>query len=299
MGTAAHARFDWYQGSLDAFPFDIAAACMTMPGAHELERGDGFNRYPHALRAKDAKGNILATILHGGTNGSPNVLASGPSSPDLARALASAFGRTGALAGDAPKALRITRADSCVDLRQSYQDIISDLRRLVRSCGMSGQSITNDDPDKGCTYYVGSTKAAVRIRVYEKGKELLAKGEPLGDYSLDTVRFEIQLRPNGPMREQMAHMTAAELWGATNVSRWIAMKHLDANPTAFVMQRMTLSPYERRLEVLNQQYGKTFDEMLRREGSWDAVGDLIAELRGSAGDVVHDGVVRRPGRDVQ
>jgi hypothetical protein len=279
---------------------------MKMAGATSFEEGRGFNRYLYSARVLDAEGRTLATINHGGDNGLPNVMSSGMAAPELARVLRQLCSEgagsdipSGVRAPLLPNKLRITRVDSCIDVLTPFKDVIPHLQKLARDCGVSGQMIVPDDLEKGCTYYMGSPKSAVRSRHYEKGKELRAKGEALGDYSIETLRHELQCRPSGPMRFQMASMEPDDLWGATNWTRWSFHFFVARNAKAFLMQQPTKTDYDRRLAVLVQQYGKTFDEMRRREGSWDAVGDLIAELRGSAGDVVHDGVVRRPGRDVQ
>src|SRR5438034_5777641 len=70
----------------------------------------------------------------------------------------------------------------------------------------------------GRTFYVGSPKSAVRVTVYEKGKEYQARG--ILNASPHWVRVEGRFRPRKrPARMALAAATPAECFGLAQWTR--------------------------------------------------------------------------------
>ena len=204
-------RFDWYQATIDDYPRVIADALMTLPGAHDLQHGRGRLNYRESSVVVGIDGHPLATILHGGLNGAPNAFASG----ENAVAFSETIRRTW------PEAHRVTRLDSCEDVRMPFQAAHSACQAIAAELGVKGKTDAPDDPEDGATYYMGAPSSRARIRCYEKGKQLRAQGHEDADPLI--VRFELQLRPNDVQaKRQAASIAPGEAWGATALARRVA-----------------------------------------------------------------------------
>lgn len=128
--------------------------------------------------------------------------------------------------------------------------------------------------ERGRTLYLGSRSSSVFARLYEKGKEQLAKGND--EAPADWVRLELVYRPKGrPAREAASHLSPLDMWGVALWSRSL----LDA-VSGVKVARAALSAYqpgddERALRALVRQYGATLERLRDRLGSDEAVGKWI------------------------
>ena len=93
------------------------------------------------------------------------------------------------------------------------------------------------------TYYVGSPSASVRLRIYDKGKEIRVKGTKFWfsdiwkvDYVTDVWRVEFQMRR--PLLRQFQINTLEEFWQKIGdvwsylTTEWISFRHEDNDRTA-------------------------------------------------------------------
>lgn len=151
----------------------------------------------------------------------------------------------------------------------------------------------------GKTDYLGSRSSPVFGRIYEKGKQVLSRGdhvewdevpEGLGPAGLDGwVRCEIEVKPKHPLaRESLARMSPDEVWGCCAWANELRseMGHLAA-PRFDVGSVWRPSNTERLYRALLRQYGRFLDEQAADLGSWECVGlqlrDELSELRRSRG----------------
>ena len=149
--------------------------------------------YSSALQLFDLSGDSIASVEFG--KGAPRtlVISTGAEPNDLVR---------GALAV-ADSDSRATRVDSAIDLTGDF-DQLAGLVKTAASSPRRGKPIGFQNliqSDAGSTLYIGSPASAGRVRLYEKGREQRAKGNPRAP--LDWVRCEIQWRPrvsSGPVR---------------------------------------------------------------------------------------------------
>ena len=189
----------------------LTKACLGIGGAYpRVIDGKGRFNYLYSRTIEDG-GDRVATILYGGSNGHPNVEASG----DRAPALAELLRRLGAH--------RVTRCDPCVDLYGAglFEELQQLALAIAAEFGLQTRLVGSpSDPRAGRTLYVGSRKSAVFLRIYEKGKAERGRYGDLPDDALDNwVRVELEVKPQKEMKERAALLEPADFWG---VSAWTA-----------------------------------------------------------------------------
>jgi hypothetical protein len=120
----------------------------------------------------------------------------------------------------------------------------------------------------GRTIYLGAPSSYVQARLYEKGKQL-------GSHP-DWVRLEIQVRPSGEGKSNLASVEAAQLFSVCPwtraLSERVGIPELEA-----VRIRDPKHPAddERALEYMVRQYGGLLRRTEERLGSWEAVSELL------------------------
>lgn len=202
-------KFDWYRATVPARPESVVSGCLAMAGkGAEVVEGKGRFNYTHSTSVMLGNDRV-ATVLHGGSNGNPNVEASGEWSPALALML-----REGGQH-------RVTRCDVAID--QYGDGVFADLEKLALrvasdfnlNCRKVGSPL---DRTAGETIYLGSRKSAVFARIYEKGK---AERGVYGDIDPALlngwVRCELEVKPQKDMKAQAALMEPDAFWG---ISAW-------------------------------------------------------------------------------
>jgi len=205
-------KFDWYRATVPAHPDLIRDACVELAGdGVEVEEGRGRFNYLRSTTISQG-GERVATILHGGSNGHPNVEASGDRAPALAGLLRS------------NGAHRVTRCDIAVDLYGDtlFADMEGLLLRIGSDYGLKVRKIASPlDRDAGETVYLGSRASAVFVRVYEKGKAdgVGVYGDTAPSVLHPWVRCELEVKPEKGMKSVAASMPPEAFWG---VSEWTA-----------------------------------------------------------------------------
>lgn len=265
-------RFDWYQSTFyDDIPpsvlFDKIGA--DLPGAHRVQSGQkGQNGYANSAVMFDQEDHPLATMLYGGNGGArPNIRATGPDAPAFA---------------DTVRTLRlqhgVTRGDACTDLEgEDFGVVVSDVRTILNRNGMFGLTHVPDDPESGSTYYAGAASSAVRLRVYRKDLQLIAKGIDPSEFPQPIVRVEAQIRPRTATRRTFATMEPDEYFGSAKWLRAVSSAVLEHNPKAIVMQRREPSTFDRQVTWLRNQAHNALTAILERNPGDEAFGRFIRE----------------------
>lgn len=269
MGNLEH-QFDWYQASV---PFQPEALTQTllrhMPEGTRTTAGNGFNSFKHRVDFSTPDGELIATSMHGGVNPHPNVKASGDHAPALA----------GVLRHIAP-AHRVSRLDVAIDMRGEglFDEVFRIMARVGREHRLKGEKILPDDPDDGATYYLGARSAALRVRCYEKGKQLhKLTGDPVWRQFFDWTRLELQVRPEKGFKNEAATMPPEAFWGCSRWTTDLAQQTLATNPERVGMKPTRIADHERAMRCLAHQYGATLTRQAAKLGSWEAVGLDLAE----------------------
>lgn len=174
-------------------------------------------------------------------------------------------------------AARATRLDSAIDVFGGDFDQLAGLVGSAAKMPKNGapvRSFERWDSPTGRTLYVGSRAAAVRVRVYEKGREQRAKGND--DAPLDWVRLELQWRPKGAKRTAALDFTPAEIWGASawtaDVARQLLhddVQHVEGSPE--------LTSFEQSYQWLCKSAAGVFQRAVARYGLDVVLGDLMGQ----------------------
>jgi DNA relaxase NicK len=211
-------RFDAYACTLASTPEKVLSEVLENLPYSGLETGreKGKNNYEFADVVKDALGETVCMVLHGGNGGKPHLRAQGVYSPDIATIVRGIW-------PEHP----VTRADVAVDF--DGQDAFAKLHRLLDGqaarrglkVDMAGDWRANRDPLAGRTFYLGARSSTAFLRLYEKGLQQVAKHRHSDEtVSLDWTRLEIEVKPQSKdARYRAAHLAPADFWGVTTWSR--------------------------------------------------------------------------------
>lgn len=256
-------QFDWYQATVYASPEALISELLAnLPEGTLRAEGKGFNSYSRRADLYNSEGEVYATAMHGGVNPHPNVKSTSDHAPALA----------GVLRHRWPDH-RISRLDVAVDYRgeSAFDDTVRLMSAVGRSHRMKGEKIIPDDLDDGSTYYLGSRTSSLRVRCYEKGKELFKKtGDPVWRNFFDWTRIELQVRPEKAFKSVAAKMEPADFWGCAQWTRDLAAGVLELNPEAVTMKPTRIADHERAMRALTAQYGPTILRHVEKLGSWEA-----------------------------
>lgn len=251
------ARFDWYQGTIDAPAEEIGEGLRTsLPGAEAFRAGPGRQNYHHSMAVLNGDGETLATILHGGPNGNPNAYASGGNAEAFAATLRKLW----------PDQHKVTRLDSCEDLRGDYSAIRDRCRLLAAPAGVTGYEHAAHGEEKGSTDYLGASTSRVQHRCYEKGKQMAARVREADAVPLDWVRLEVQWRPDKGGRALAASVSPDDVWGVSPWVRSIAREVIGRCPDRLRAQPRLLTDFERTHAAFLLQYGPHLTRLHFKEG---------------------------------
>jgi hypothetical protein len=173
----------------------------------------------------------VATILHGGPNGHPNVEASGERAPALADLLR-ACGEH-----------RVTRCDVAIDLygSQAFERTERIAHAIAADAGLQLRKIASPiDRTAGETVYLGSRTSALYARIYEKGKAERAVYSDMRSDELEPwVRCELEVKPQKEMKALAATMSPEAFWGCSEWTARLAQEAfaMSPNPVPFHPRR--------------------------------------------------------------
>src|SRR5665811_2181912 len=145
----------------------------------------------------------VATVYAGGPNGAPHAVATGLASEKFAAVVRRNW----------PNAQRVSRVDSRIDFGGAESDsrtwdiLYATVVAFARERGLA-TTIHGDflgSGEAGRTLYVGSPKSEVRLRLYEKSKEVRAHSRTRsGSVVSDWVRVEVEVKPRKRTARQRA-----------------------------------------------------------------------------------------------
>jgi Replication initiation factor len=264
LSVFSPARFDWYQGTVLE---EARVSAVDVLGVHAdapPARIKGQNGYSRGW-ALTLEGETFARIYQ--SDGKPDhVLSSGPDAHRVARVLRA----------HAPH--QVTRADVCLDYAGG-SDTFRRIYALAELVALGGSRVTLRDViertplGEAATLYVGSRSSENLVRLYEKGKQDTA-------YPADTVRLEVQVRPD--RKDRKVHAASLEpegFWGFAKWARTLRGMLGDEVP-AVAPRSARVSDLDGALNAMTLQYGARLLELAQLlEGDLEAIAvDLLTRV---------------------
>jgi hypothetical protein len=236
-----------------------------------LTHGPGRFNYLHASTVTLGDDRI-ATVLHGGPNGQPNVEASGEQAPALADLLRS----------KGPH--RVTRCDVAVDLygQGVYRQLEAIGLAIAEQHRLKSQRIHHPlNEHLGSTLYLGSRKSPLFARIYEKGKADAAKyGHQ--DADLDPwVRLELEVKPEKEMKALASTLPPEAFWGCGVWTRQLAQEALSMTSEPIPFRPLRRSNNDLAYYHACEQYAQVFRKrcMVHHNGNREEfLRDLLARV---------------------
>lgn len=172
---------------------------------------------------------------------------------------------------------RVSRLDACEDFdAPGAWDALASL--CLRVADDAGVVVKHEGDfhraERGRTLYLGAPSSVLRVRLYEKGKQLAAAGDPSA--RPDHVRLEAQARPQREGKAAAASVMPAQVFG---MAAWSA--ELLARVAGTEVPRITVgsvwspSDDERAYRWMIRQYGPMLQRLAAALGSWECVGLTI------------------------
>lgn len=261
MGSLTH-QFDWYQATVPAHhELLIRQLLANAPEGTQRVNGKGAWNYLESA-ALVSDGEVITKVYHGGQNGHPNASSTGDHAPALAGVLRACFPDH-----------RVSRLDVAIDMRGDglFDDVVGVMSRVGREYRLKGEKIIPDDLDDGSTYYLGSRASPLRVRCYEKGKQLHKfTGDAVWRLFFDWTRLELQVRPEKDFKTLAAKMEPEAFWGCAAWTRELADGALAMSPEPVTMKPARIADQERAMRFLVTQYGDTIRRQMRKLGGPDA-----------------------------
>lgn len=264
-------RFDWYQPTISENPIVLVETLKASLAADgEIIEGRGRQNYRQSFRILDARGERVAEVLAGGSNGDPNVTASGIVTPRFVEVVREFWPDH-----------RVTRFDAAEDMAQegALDTLEAVCRGLAKDLGIRGRAVVPDDPSEGRTYYLGAPSSDTRVRLYDKTAETRGKLPPERHDEVPDhwARLEVQVRPRKEWKRYAAQATPEQAWGFAGWTHELAKRALSLQIQRITMQAGRETDDERAFRFMVMQYGPLLQRMLRDLGSWDCVGLTIGE----------------------
>lgn len=243
-------RWDWYASTIRAEPGAILG-CLAVGLGAQVRLGRGMHSYQRGAELL-RKGEPVARMIWdaGREDMPPHAWASGEEAVDFADLVREAY----------PDSHYVTRIDSASDFNEpgAWERLFGAARKVRDHAGVKGRLILPDDVREGRTYYLGAPSSDVRVRIYEKGAQVMGAHcieagtvNPLADW----VRVELQLRPGRVAREAVAKMSPAEVWGCSPWVKALANEVNGMNVERFKMTEKRMSSDERSRYFMLLQYG--------------------------------------------
>jgi hypothetical protein len=287
------AVFDWYAATIPDIP-DRAHAVLAARLGAELRPAKGLHGYSMGTDfTRD--GDVIAKMIWGGEQ-SPHAWASGSDAREFAQVVREEWPdhyvtrvdvAYDFLEGEPWAALY----ESCITTAD-YLDTGEPRERPLRVATLGDWVRADEGYPGGRTLYVGSMKSPVLARLYEKGKQMRALfPDQVDKYPEGWVRLELQVRPSGDARKELAKKSPAEFWGTARWARSLHGRVFSSQLEAVLLAEHRAPDDERAWQFMLRQYGpmlKRRVQELARDGSqaelraaWLAIGVELGQRLGS------------------
>lgn len=253
-------KFDWYAATLPEAPEAVIGAALHAFDLASVRPGKPLHGYTDAAEVHRGD-TVLLRCLWGGHNGpDTHAWASGTHAPEWAE-----------LAREEWQGHRVTRVDVAADFcaPEVWPILYRAATQLADKYGLKTQLVGDYLGEKdGRTMYLGAPSSPVRVRLYEKGKQV--RGDP------NWVRAEVVVKPkNKEARVQASRMAPNAVWGA---AAWTAeYAEQLGGPVARWKAGTVWQPEDddRAYKALLRQYGPL---LTRLAGSdWEGLGKRLRE----------------------
>ena len=266
--------FDCYNATVFAHYSEIMDHLeqALLDAGFDTQRSDGppIKFYARNSLLTDRTGYRLLQVRSGGSNPHPFVECKGPQSVPVAQALREQFRHRPARIDSAFDRAAPGLFGRMVDLSAAFE------RKYGLKRNFAGAS--PEHPNRGTTVYLGSRKAMVFVRIYQKGLQIAEEQglapEAISDELRNWVRIELEFKPQKrPAKEAAAQLDPVGCWG---VSQWIcdfAMQALSVEAERVNVIQRRVSDHDRALRFMAQQYRSHLDQLLH-----DCKGDYAAAM---------------------
>ena len=261
-------RFDAYTATTRAMKAEEAFPLFFRLG-DEIKMTRGHNHFKERMAAVDASGSEVGFVQWGGSHGDRIMIeVKGERTPAFVDKLR-----------EAAEEHRCTRGDACADFDSSgeFERLYGHLKVIKEQRDIYSQHLGDwDKPDLGRTYFMGAKSSAVRVRLYEKGKQPEYRHLSRPNWA----RLEVQVRPaTTDQKIQFAKLGPDALWGAGRWTRDIAavvlQNHIEPHPAGTTYR---LTSDETALRWMCKQYGSRLLNLADELGGWDVLGLTLGEM---------------------
>lgn len=278
------AAFDWYQATIPQPVNDVLEVLSGLSERLAISHGRGMHGYAQTTMLGNDQDGTVARVWHGGTHEYPHAVLSGEWAQPGAELIRASFP---------------LHTVSRLDVREDFSDegafdaiqphLLSAAASHRLKVGTAGDHLLTM---KGRTVYLGAASSAVRLRLYDKREEMLAKYGSDCDRQLAAkglkipdhlARLEAQIRPH--TKEARAEFASIEPVDALGCSRWMrevwkAVAGLELTPVQ-VGRGYREADDARAYRYLLAQYGGLLRRMQTELGSWDCLGLQIGHDLGA------------------
>lgn len=272
---------DWYQATISDNYQNVMGYISNNLNGKWKAATSGQMGYENRLWFNDNFDITVATLLFGSKNPNqqnPHLYSSAQNAQDVMNLLRLVY----------PNDHVVTRIDVAEDMNEDglFDELqgrlmaIANKERLKTS--VAGDWLTQNAPD-GRTMYLGSPKSSMRVRLYEKGKQLanemyISKGfQPPSDFPINWVRLEAQCRPQKQQRISAATAELTDIWGFSKWTQTVADDVLKLSVPRVKADVWHKSNDEQVFEWVARQYGNFFVRQFEKYGSWSDVGTEIGK----------------------
>lgn len=284
-------RFDWYQTTIQ----DDARRVLDEVGklGHEVRPNDRVGkmyRFTRGFEVHHRERGVVARIACNDFDaGSAHAWATSDDAQEFASLVRDTW----------PDRHLVTRADSCQDFidAKAFQRLRKAGRKIAREHRVSFPSISDDlNPTAGRTQYMGSPSSEYRVRIYEKGWEVV--GKTIGALHLRRfnvspediasirvpgldrechpshwIRAETQARPKAEEGRRAAAMASPEqIWGFSPWTHEMARDAMALDLERYYFRMRKTSTDEKALRWMCRQYGNMLLRLHDDLGDWPCVG---------------------------
>lgn len=290
-GERVIARFDWYAATIMERPERLLEVLSERLGG-VVSFARPLHGYGEGAAIKSGD-RTLATVFYGGAFDWPHAFASSDETDAFVSVVRDMW----------PNDHNVTRMDTALDFDNGPGTFDTLLDLCTKLAG--GERVDGDERKRasrvgvrnvgdwtfgtgGRTFYLGATSSAVQVRLYEKGiqlrKEAETRGVPRDDVSVNLVRLEVQVRPDGPARRRAARTAPEAAFGYAEWAKELYRRVDGSGVERVHIRERRLSDHERAMRWLVKQYRSHLMHAADLAGGWEELGNA---LRGRILDAEH------------